>query len=207
MPRVSQDHLDARRRQILDGARACFARHGYEGATVRRLEEATGLSRGAIFHHFRDKESLFLALAEDEAHRMAEVVAEHGLVQVMRDLLATRGGGEHPADWLGTRLEVSRRLRTDPEFRARWAERSRELTAATRQRLLRQREVGKLRDDVDVDVLTAFLELVLEGLVSHLAMGLPADDLEPVLDLVEDSVRRHRRGAPTAEEGLTANAP
>jgi AcrR family transcriptional regulator len=198
MPRVSQDHLDARRRQILDGARACFARHGYEGATVRRLEEATGLSRGAIFHHFRDKESLFLALAEDEAHRMAEVVARHGLVQVMRDLLSTQDG--QGADWLGTRLEVSRRLRTDPEFRARWAERSQELTAATKQRLLRQREAGKLRDDIDVDVLTSFLELVLEGLVSHLAMGLPAAGLEPVLDMVEDSVRRHRQNAELAAD-------
>src|SRR3954454_5042127 len=104
MPRVSQGHLDARRTQILDGARVCFARFGYEGATVRRLEEATGLSRGAIFHHFRDKESLFLALAEDDAHRMADVVAREGLVQVMRNLLSTRDG----ADWLGSRLEVSR---------------------------------------------------------------------------------------------------
>jgi hypothetical protein len=120
---------------------------------------------------------------------MADVVAEQGLVQVMRDLLA---GGDHPADWLGTRLEVSRRLRTDPEFRARWAERSEQLTTATRLRLLRQREAGNLRDDVDVDVLTAFLELVLEGLVSHLAMGLPAAGLGPVLDLVEETVRRHR---------------
>ncbi|RJQ76580.1 TetR/AcrR family transcriptional regulator [Amycolatopsis panacis] len=194
MPRVSQDHLDTRRRQILDGSRACFGRHGYEGATVRRLEEATGLSRGAIFHHFRDKESLFLALAEDDAVRMADVVAEQGIVQVMRDLLA--GDSEHPADWLGTRLEVSRRLRTDPEFRARWAERSQQLTIATRERLERQHEAGNLRDDVDVDVLTAFLELVLEGLVSHLAMGLPGDDLGPVLDLVEETVRRHRPGAP-----------
>ncbi|TWP51884.1 TetR/AcrR family transcriptional regulator [Lentzea tibetensis] len=195
MPRVSQDHLDARRRQILDGARACFARHGYEGATVRRLEEATGLSRGAIFHHFRDKESLFLALAEDDALRMADVVAEQGLVQVMRDLLSAPADREeeHAADWLGTRLEVSRRLRTDQDFRARWAERSEQLTKATRERLLRQREAGNLRDDVDVGVLTSFLELVLEGLVSHLAMGLPADDLEPVLDLVEETVRRHRR--------------
>jgi AcrR family transcriptional regulator len=198
VPRVSQDHLHARRRQILDGARACFARHGYEGATVRRLEEATGLSRGAIFHHFRDKESLFLAVAEDEAHRMAEVVARHGLVQVMRDLLDTRdraGQLARPADWLGARLEVSRRLRTEPEFRARWAERSRELTLATRQRLLRQREAGNLRADVPVEVLTSFLELALEGLISHLAMGLPANDLYPVLDLVEDTVRRQSRGA------------
>jgi TetR/AcrR family transcriptional regulator, transcriptional repressor of aconitase len=191
MPRVSQDHLEARRHQILAGARLCFARYGYEGATVRRLEDATGLSRGAIFHHFRDKESLFLALAEDDAHRMADVVAREGLVQVMRNLLATKDG----ADWLGSRLELSRRLRTDPEFRARWAERSERLTEATRQRLLRQREAGNLRDDIDVSVLTSYLELVLEGLVSHLAMGLPADDLEPVLDLVESSVRR---ASPTA---------
>lgn len=86
------------------------------------------------------------------------------------------------------------RLRTDPEFRARWAERSEQLTTATRLRLLRQREAGNLRDDVDVDVLTAFLELVLEGLVSHLAMGLPGAGLGPVLDLVEETVRRHRPG-------------
>lgn len=190
MPKVSQDHLAARRRQILDGARVCFARYGYEGATVRRLEESVGLSRGAIFHHFNDKESLFLALAEDDAARMATVVADQGLVQVMRDLLA--GDSEHPADWLGTRLEVSRRLRTDADFRARWAQRSQQLTTATRERLLRKREAGQLRDDVDVTVLTAYLELVLEGLVSHLSMGLPADDLGPVLDLVEESTRRHR---------------
>ncbi|WP_460959410.1 TetR/AcrR family transcriptional regulator [Parasphingorhabdus pacifica] len=195
MPRVSQDHLHARRRQILDGSRSCFARHGYEAATVRRLEEATGLSRGAIFHHFKDKESLFLALAEDDAERMADVVAQQGLVQVMRDLL------HHPtdnhdhtagADWLGTRLEVSRRLRTDTDFRERWAQRSEQLTTATRARLEWQRDSGNLRDDVDIGVLTSYLELVLEGLVSHLAMGLPADDLDPVLDVVEESVRRHR---------------
>ena len=35
-----------------------------------------------------------------------------------------------------------------------------------------------------------YLELVLEGLISHLAMGLPADDMGPVLDLVEATVRR-----------------
>jgi AcrR family transcriptional regulator len=195
MPRVSPDHLQARRRQILDGARRCFARHGYEGATVRRLEEATQLSRGAIFHHFKDKESLFLALAEDDAERMADVVAEQGLVQVMRDLLDTaryQHEIEQGADWLGTRLEVSRRLRTDVEFRTRWAEHSQQLTAATKARLRWQRDAGNLRDDLPIPVLASYLELVLEGLVSHLAMGLPADDLGPVLDLVEESVRRHR---------------
>jgi TetR/AcrR family transcriptional regulator, transcriptional repressor of aconitase len=187
MPRVSNDQLAARRQQILDGARACFASHGYEGATVRRLEQSTGLSRGAIFHHYRDKDALFLALAEQDAGRMADVVAEQGLVQVMRDLLADPAGVR---GWLGTRLEVSRRLRTDPEFRERWSAHSAALTEATRARLERQAKAGTLRDDVPVPVLAQYLELVMEGLVSHLAMGLPADDLDPVLDVVEAAVRR-----------------
>ena len=191
MPRVSQDHLDARRKEILSGARACFARHGYEVATVRRLEDEIGLSRGAIFHHFRDKESLFLSVAEDDAAEMAAVVAKDGLVQVMRDLLA---GGEPSsldrAGWLGTQLEVSRRVRTDPDFARRWAARSEAVTAATRERLARQRELGVLREDVGVEVIQRFLELALDGLVLRLAMGMAADDLGPVLDLVEETVRR-----------------
>jgi TetR/AcrR family transcriptional regulator, transcriptional repressor of aconitase len=187
VPRVSTDRLAARRQQILDGARACFAAYGYEGATVRRLEQVVGLSRGAIFHHFGDKETLFLALAEQDARRMADVVAEQGLVQVMRDLLADPDR-EH--SWLGTRLEVSRRLRTDPAFRERFRAHSAALTRATRERLERQSRAGALRDDVPVAVLAQYLELVLEGLISHLAMGLPADDLGPVLDVVESSVRR-----------------
>lgn len=89
MPKVSEDHLAARRSQILDGARRCFADFGYDGATVRRLEIATGLSRGAIFHHFKDKDGLFLALAQEDARRMADVASNEGLVQVMRDMLSS----------------------------------------------------------------------------------------------------------------------
>ncbi len=189
MPRVSQDHLRARRSEILTGARACFARHGYEGATVRRLEDEIGLSRGAIFHHFRDKESLFLAVAEDDAAEMAEVVARNGLVQVMRDLL-THADSIDTAGWLGSQLEVSRRLRTDPAFAKRWTERSAAIATATRERLERQREAGVLRDDVPVEVLTQFLELAYDGLVLHLATGRPPGELSRVLDLVEEAVRR-----------------
>src|SRR3954462_8487917 len=72
VPRVSQDQLEARRHEILAAARDCFARFGYEGATVRRLEDATGLARGASFHQCRDKESRCLAGAEDDAATMVE---------------------------------------------------------------------------------------------------------------------------------------
>lgn len=185
MPKVSTDHLAARRRQILDAARTAFARYGFEGATVRVLEEAAGLSRGAIFHHFADKDALFLALADADVAAMADTVAQQGLVQVMRELIA------HPdPGWLGTQLEISRRLRTDAQFRVEWAQRSAAVATATRDRLQRQRSAGVLRDDVDIEVLASYLELVLEGLVAHLAAGLPADRFSAVLDVVESSVRR-----------------
>ena len=155
---------------------------------MRRLEQTTGMSRGAIFHYFRDKQALFLAIAEQDARVMAEVVAEQGLVQVMRELLSSPDS--RPAGWTGTYLEMARKARTDPTFRESWQAYSAELTGATRARLERQAASGALRADVDLTVLTQYLELVLEGLVSHLAMGLPAGDLGNVLDVVEQSVRR-----------------
>jgi AcrR family transcriptional regulator len=183
VPKVSDVALAQRRGDILAAARRAFARHGYEGATVRVLEAETGLSRGAIFHHFRDKEALFLALAEDDAARTAEVVARAGLVQVMRDLR------DKDAGWLGVQLEVRRRLRTDPAFAASWAERQEAVARATAERLERQREAGVVRTDVPVALLVDYLRLVLDGLVSRIASGMSIDHLDGVLDLVEDAVR------------------
>ncbi|GAA1473803.1 helix-turn-helix domain containing protein [Corynebacterium felinum] len=187
MPVVSSVELSSRRQEILDGARRCFAEHGYEGATVRRLEEATGKSRGAIFHHFGDKENLFLALAREDAARMAEVVADNGLVEVMHDMLA------HPEryDWLSTRLEISKMLRTDPSFRARWQEHQQVLDDAVRARLRGNLSKGGLRNDVEVDVLHTYLETVLDGFITRIASGASTKDLSAVLHLVEDSVRKH----------------
>ena len=184
MPKVTDEELAARRGAILSAARRAFARHGFEGATVRVLEAETGLSRGAIFHHFRDKDALFLALAEQDAARTAEVVDRAGLVQVMRDLR------DKDAGWLGVQLEVRRRLRTDPAFAASWAERQEAIAHATTARLERQRAAGVVRDDVPVPLLADFLRLVLDGLVSSMAAGMPTHHLDGVLDLVEDAVRR-----------------
>lgn len=187
MPVVSNVELGLRRQEILDGARRCFAEHGYEGATVRSLELATGKSRGAIFHHFGDKENLFLALAREDAARMAEVVAANGLVAVMHDML------HHPErhDWLATRLEITKMLRTDPRFRTRWMEHQKVLDDAVRTRLKTNASKGDLRDDVEIGVIHTYLETMLDGFITRLASGGDTKDLEAVLHLVEKSVRNH----------------
>lgn len=184
MPIVSESELSRRRHDILVGARRCFAEHGYEGATVRLLEQATGKSRGAIFHHFGDKESLFLALAQEDAARQAEVVAQNGLVEVMREML------DHPErhDWLATRLEITSLLRTDPSFAARWKENQSVRDEAVRARLASNADKGRLRDDVEINTLAIYLEVFMDGFINRLALGDTAE-LENVLDLVEQSIR------------------
>jgi len=184
MPRLTPELLADRRRGILDGARRAFARDGYEGATVRVLEAEVGMSRGAIFHHFPDKDALFLALAEQDAEEMAAVVVDRGLVEVMRGLRDRDRG------WLGVQLEVARRLRTDPEFHEKWKAKLDRIDDVTVARLRRQQAAGVVRDDVPAERLARFLRLVLDGLVLHLATGLETDDLDALLDLTEAAVRK-----------------
>lgn len=184
MPIVSEDELARRRQDIVIGARKCFAEFGYEGATVRRLEQATGKSRGAIFHHFGDKEALFLALAHEDAARQAEVVANNGLVEVMHEML------RHPErhEWLATRLEITSLIRKDPNFRARWQDQQAVVDAAVLERLKSNAQEGRIRDDVDVDTLFIFLQTFMDGFITRLAMG-DTKGLESVLDLVESTIR------------------
>ncbi|WIM68869.1 TetR/AcrR family transcriptional regulator [Corynebacterium breve] len=191
MPIISDEELQRRRQEILDGARRCFAEHGYEGATVRLLEEATGKSRGAIFHHYGDKESLFLEIARDDAQRQADVVAEGGLVEVMRDMVS------HPEryDWLATRLEITRKLRSDQDFRSRWQEHQKVLDEAVRKRLLQNKDAHRMRTDVPIEVLHTYLETVMDGFITRLASGGSTENLEMVLDFVENSVREPLKGS------------
>src|SRR5580704_16287249 len=52
-----------RRAELLDCAQRLFLTRGYEQTTVNDVIAATGLSKGAFYHHFRSKEDLLEAIA------------------------------------------------------------------------------------------------------------------------------------------------
>ncbi len=52
------------RRQILRVAVELFIRQGYHGLAMREIAQALGVSKAALYYHFRDKEELFLAILE-----------------------------------------------------------------------------------------------------------------------------------------------
>jgi TetR/AcrR family transcriptional repressor of lmrAB and yxaGH operons len=43
---------DLSREEVIDRILAAFRRYGYEGASLARLSEATGLGRSSLYHHF-----------------------------------------------------------------------------------------------------------------------------------------------------------
>ena len=61
---MTQQHLDARRQQILDAAAACFARNGFHATSMPDIFAATGLSSGAVYRYFPSKQAIIEALAE-----------------------------------------------------------------------------------------------------------------------------------------------
>lgn len=69
MARVTQEHLDARRRQILDGAALCFARNGFHATSMQDVLKEVNLSAGAVYRYFSGKDELINAI-------VTEVLAE-----------------------------------------------------------------------------------------------------------------------------------
>ncbi|MGW6735292.1 TetR/AcrR family transcriptional regulator [Streptomyces sp. NPDC055013] len=65
MARVSQEHLDARRRQILDGAAICFARNGFHATSMQDVLKEVDLSAGAVYRYFSGKEALIGAIVAE----------------------------------------------------------------------------------------------------------------------------------------------
>jgi AcrR family transcriptional regulator len=182
MPKVSEEHLEARREQILEGARRAFGRHGYEGATVARLEEETGLSRGAIFNYFPDKWSLFFELASRDQYELTTLLMEHGLDATIRHLTT-----ESP-EWMAVYFEVLRRLRRDPELFKQFTQRGGEGREEQVKEWLRElHSTGGFRTDVSLEDIVAYVNVVANGVALATSLGLPLDP-DSLLKLVHTGI-------------------
>lgn len=74
MPR--QERAERSRAAILEAAADEFDQHGYAGARLERIVERTGLTKGAVYFHFRSKLDLAKALLEEKYGNWPRIVAE-----------------------------------------------------------------------------------------------------------------------------------
>jgi AcrR family transcriptional regulator len=183
MPKISEERKAQRRAQIVGGARRCFAREGYEGATVARLEEEIGLSRGAIFNYFESKADLFLAVVEETSLEYTEIWLDRGFRALLDEIVRA------DADWLAVQLEAIRHFRSDEGFKRAAAEHDRRLAETRPDRVERLRAQG-LRDDVPLETIGTFLGLVANGLALRITVEDPVPDLDDLFELVQHGVAR-----------------
>ncbi|MGL4575358.1 MAG: TetR/AcrR family transcriptional regulator [Burkholderiaceae bacterium] len=59
---------------LLASARTLFETAGYAGTSTEALLAQTGLTRGALYHHFRDKKDLFAAVVEQMHQELAAAI-------------------------------------------------------------------------------------------------------------------------------------
>jgi AcrR family transcriptional regulator len=85
-PSLRAAHVQDTRRALLDTARQVFADHGFQATRTEEIVQRAGLTRGALYHHFRDKEALFRAVHE-------EIVGE------VTQLLRRRSADGHTSPW------------------------------------------------------------------------------------------------------------
>ena len=94
MPKVSQAHLDARRQQIVDAARARFASHGFAGTSMTDLVAESGLSIGAIYRYFTSKDEIVIAVCEQASSAFPDALsfeAVNGFLEHVRVMAREKG--------------------------------------------------------------------------------------------------------------------
>ena len=72
MSKVSEAHLDARRRSIIDAACRAFSEKGVETATMAEVAARAGISAGAIYRYFENKEALARACLSESSEAILE---------------------------------------------------------------------------------------------------------------------------------------
>ncbi|MEM7460551.1 MAG: TetR/AcrR family transcriptional regulator [Pseudomonadota bacterium] len=64
---TQQQRSDSTRQKLLDAFRAAFLARGYEHTTTQQILNETGLSKGALYHHFGSKAEIIEALYDHES--------------------------------------------------------------------------------------------------------------------------------------------
>lgn len=57
-------------------SRQCFSKRGFDLTTLGDIQQAAGVSRGAIYHHFKSKEEIIQVITSENLGRMGDKVAE-----------------------------------------------------------------------------------------------------------------------------------
>lgn len=178
-PKVSEEHKEQRRKQIIEAAIRVFKRKGYESATIKDIVEEAEMSRGWIYLYFQSKEEIFDALVaqcnqenvdvKDQLASAASVweALEASLAQHMRELAQARDSVApiffeyYTSGW------------RDENSRAIFQRRYTDSIASVVNMLNIGVERGEFNPTVPLTVIAKFIASYSDGLMMHTLAGDP----------------------------------
>jgi AcrR family transcriptional regulator len=179
MPKVSQQHRDARREQILDAARRAFLRDGFHATSMQDLFAESGLSSGAVYSYFASKDDMIAAIAEENMREAADLIQDIARQQPGRpagavladvmDLLRAKDARDGLAKL--TVIVWSEALR-NPSLAARFTDLLTQIHASLTDVIRQSR--GNLPGDIPAEVLATTLVSMVPGYSLQLALLGPA---------------------------------
>jgi AcrR family transcriptional regulator len=206
MPKITDAKRESRRQQILDAARACFARDGFHATTTADIVRESGVSQGTLYLYFQTKDDIVVALADDrqqgEAFLNALAQSEADPVQGLFLMI----------ELYGSSLDDPRRAEMRRVGIQGWSEalrnaRIREsvtgglatVRAAIAQLVERGQRAGEVRLDVDPEAAARIMIATFQGLILQSSWDETFD-----LAAIGKLMRRMIAGAFLTETGLAA---
>lgn len=152
MPRVSPEHLEARRRQILDAARRRFTANGFHATSMQDILAESGLSAGAVYRYFPSKEAIVGAIAEQAISEIRAAIEsdDEGLtmLEVLGRAIAALDERAERDDVGRLALQVWAEAARSESLRLRIADAVREARAALQERIEREHGPGVDAEDI-----------------------------------------------------------
>ena len=90
--RSQKDRSEAMRTALLGAARDLFVRDGFSATATPDIVARAGVTRGALYHHFQDKEDLFAAVVRAEASAVAAEIEAVDYTGLAPEAALLRGG-------------------------------------------------------------------------------------------------------------------
>ncbi|WP_324780336.1 TetR family transcriptional regulator C-terminal domain-containing protein [Thiobacillus sedimenti] len=165
---------DLTRQKLLEAAFAEIHRNGFQSASLTQILADTGLTKGALYHHFPDKRALGLSVIEEvirprlAAMMFAPLADTHAPLAALQALLADKAAEDDPmVVTLGCPLNnlMQEMSPVDEGFRLRLNGVFEAWVGVVAAALARGRTAGEVRSDVDPDATAFFIVSALEGCV------------------------------------------
>jgi AcrR family transcriptional regulator len=170
MARMSrQESKDLTRQRLREAALAEFERHGVAGASIDRITDTAGYSRGAFYANYDSKFELALEMwsenAEQQTAKLDTMIASMPSPQVMLGLIRDHFDRltQEPVWWLVS-IEVRMEATRNPEFRERYQASDDMVAGQLRHMLTNLCRLAGCEETADIDFIATVVSGFTQGL-------------------------------------------